>query len=298
LKKHGRNAGQTGWFYLINGYKEYVMVPIRSSIENRPAEAIPFVTADEAYSLLKVQLDRLITLLETLEPQDWTLPTACTAWNVRDIVAHQAGGYASGTSYRELIRQYSSIPKKGQLPEDAVNELQLNERANRTPAELIAELRTVGPIAIEKWAHQFKLAKLISIPHPVPGILSLRHLMWVIHSRDTWMHRLDICRAAGRDFEQTADQDGRIVALVMLDVMKRLHHKLGNPSVTIELTGISGGIWNIGPTQPSAAIRMDALTFNIYASGRFNLAEVLSQATLSGDTVLAERVLKNIMVLY
>jgi hypothetical protein len=84
----------------------------------------------------------------------------------------------------------------------------------------------------------------------------------------------------------------------MLDVMKRLHHKLGNPSVTIELTGISGGIWNIGPAQPSAAIRMDALTFNIYASGRFNLAEVLSQATLSGDTVLAERVLKNILVLY
>ena len=61
--------------------------------------------------------------------------------------------------------------------------------------------------------------------------------MWVIHSRDTWMHRLDICRATGRSFEQTAEHDGRIAELVMLDVAKALTRKLEGKSIAFDLTG-------------------------------------------------------------
>src|SRR5512135_857292 len=186
---------------------------------------IAYTTADESITLLRTALERFLGLVETLGPDDWTKPTACTAWTVRDILAHQAGGYASGTGYKEMIHQYLRIPKKVQLPEDAINETQLAERAGKTPAELIAELRQVGPVAIEKWAYQFELMKWIAIPHQVAGRLSLRHLMWVIHSRDTWMHRLDICRATGRKFKQTAAHDGRIAALVMRDVSKVLSKK-------------------------------------------------------------------------
>jgi uncharacterized protein (TIGR03083 family) len=150
-----------------------------------PAETIAYPTADEAFSLLKTQLDRFLVLLETLDEADWSRPTACTLWNVRDIVAHQAGGYASGLGYREMIRQYGRIPKRGQLPEDATNELQLQERAGKSPEEMIDELRRVGPLAIQNWAYHFRLAKQIYFPHPVGGLMSLRHLMWVIHSRDT-----------------------------------------------------------------------------------------------------------------
>jgi uncharacterized protein (TIGR03083 family) len=257
----------------------------------------PDITADEAYSLLCIELERLLGLLETLAPEDWTRPTACTSWNVQDIVAHQAGGYASGTSYKEMLRQYLVVPKRGQLPEDAVNERQLAERAGKTSAELIAELRQVGPKAARNWAYHFRLAKRITIPHPVPGSLSLRHLMWVIHSRDTWMHRLDICRATGRKFEQTADHDGRIVALVMWDVEKALYRSLGQRAVIFELSGIAGGAWKIGAGE-AAAIQMDVLDFNIYASGRFDYAEARARAKLLGDVALAEATLKNILILF
>ena len=111
---------------------------------------VPYVTADEAHNLLRTELERFTALLETLNPDDWNRPTACTAWNVRDIVAHQAGGYASGTGYREMLRQYSAIPKKGQLPEDAINERQLKQRAGKSPTELITELRHVAPTAIHR----------------------------------------------------------------------------------------------------------------------------------------------------
>ena len=57
---------------------------------------IPYVTADEAFTLLSTEFGRFDRLLETLEADDWGKPTACTAWTVRAMLAHQAGGYASG----------------------------------------------------------------------------------------------------------------------------------------------------------------------------------------------------------
>ena len=262
------------------------------------AEKIPAVTAEEAYQLLNTALDRFLALVATLEPEDWDKPTLCTEWSVRDILAHQAGGYASGTGYKEMLRQGSRIPRRGQLIEDAINEFQLRERAHKSSAELIAELHKVGPIAVQKWAYEFRLAKLLSIPHPIAGKLSFRYLMQVTHSRDTWMHRLDICRATGHDFEQTREHDGRIAELVVLDVANILASKTDRPALVLELTGIAGGTWKIGRGEPVATITMDMLEFNIFASGRYSYDEARQLISITGDTPAAEETLKNILVLY
>lgn len=271
----------------------------QTSIHSIPiALNIPYVTADEAYRLLEHEFARFSQLLDKLSDDDWHKPTACTAWNVRDMLAHQAGGYASGASYREMIRQYSARPKPGQLPEDAVNDLQVGERRDRSPEEIIAELRQVAPKAMQNWAYGFKPVKLISIPHPVSGRLSLRHLMWVIHSRDTWMHRLDICRTTGNNFEQTAEHDGRIAALVMLDVARQLRKKLPDKALVFELAGVAGGTWKIGTGTEVARLCMDVLDFNIFVSGRFSYDEGLSRAELSGDTELLKTILKDLLILF
>jgi uncharacterized protein (TIGR03083 family) len=272
------------------------MMPISSSV--LAAVGIPDVTADEAYSLMVTQLEKFISLVKTLSPEDWSKPTACTLWNVRDILAHQAGGYASGKGYWEMIRQYARIPKAGQLPEDAVNELQLRERANCSPDQLITELEQVGPAAVRNWAYGFHLMKAVAIPHAVAGTLSLRYLMWVIHSRDTWMHRLDICRATGRTFEPSAGQDRRLVALIVRDVERSLRNKLGGKSLVFDLSGFAGGAWQVGPGEPTAVIRMDALDFSIFASGRFSFEEACARAELSGDLELANCALRNILILF
>lgn len=270
--------------------------PITPSIPN--GLAIPYVSADEAFALLTNEFERFSQLLEKLKPEDWHKPTACTAWNVKDMLAHQAGGYASGSSYREMIRQYSARAKPGQLPEDAVNDLQVGERKDKSPAEIVAELRHIAPKAMHNWAYGFRLVKLISIPHPVSGSLSLRHLMWVIHSRDTWMHRLDICRATGKLFEQTAEHDGRIAALVMLDVARQLQKKVGDNAIVFELTGIAGGTWQVGSGTEIARLRMDVLDFNIFVSGRFSYDEGLARAELTGDTEFMKAILKDLLILF
>ncbi len=266
------------------------------------ALGIPYTTASEAYTLLQVELERFLTLLEKLEADDWNKPTACTAWTVRDMLAHQAGGYASGSGYLELIRQYSARPQNGQLPEDAINALQIRERQAKSPYEVIAELRQVGPPAIHNWAYRFRLAKqltrLIKVSHPVSGTISFEYLMWVIHSRDTWMHRLDICRATDHHFQQSAEHDGRIAALVMLDVAKSLTPRLQNQVLVFELTGVAGGTWKVGAGEAVAKVRMDVLDFNIFASGRFTFEQALERMEIDGEVAVAQAMLKDLLILY
>jgi uncharacterized protein (TIGR03083 family) len=262
------------------------------------AETIPYTNADEAHRLMTTALSRFIRLIESLHADDWSKPTACTAWNVHNMVAHQAGGYASGTSYKEMLRQYTSKPKPGELPEDAINAMQVGERADKTPADLIAELKQIGESAAHNWAYGFRAIKWIATPHPVGGFMSLRHLMWVIHSRDTWMHRLDICRATNRPFEQTREHDGRINELVVLDTAKKLNQKLNGQAITLALTGIAGGTWQIGKGKPVAEMEMDALDFNIFVSGRFSYKEGLQRANISGDKSVIETAFKDLLVLY
>lgn len=259
---------------------------------------IPYVSTEEAYTLLTNEFKRFSQLVEKLDDEDWNKPTACTAWTVKDILAHQAGGYASGTGYGEMIRQYSAKKKPGQLPEDAVNELQVGERRDKSPAEIIKELRLVAPKAIHNWAYRFKLVKWVAIPHPVSGTLSLRHLMWVIHSRDTWMHRLDICRATGKHFEQTAEHDGRIAALVMRDVARQLAGKLTGKSIVFELSGVVGVAWKVGDGEEVARMRMDVLDFNILVSGRFSYEEGFTRAEFSGDREFLKGLLNGLLILF
>lgn len=263
------------------------------------AALIPYVTSDEAERLGREELRRLLDLVGSLDEQDWHQPTACTLWNVRDMLAHQAGAYASGTGYRELLHQYIvAIPALGGMSEDAVNRRQLADRADRSPAELIAELRDTGDRAIENWAHRFRFFKLFAIPHPGPGWLSMRHLMLVIHSRDTWIHRLDICRATNRPFLQTAAHDGRINALVVRDLAGLLSRTLDGQAIALELDGPAGGKWRLGQGVPSATIRMDTLDFNVYASGRFTDDEAARRATFAGDLELARKAFPKFEVLY
>ncbi len=140
------------------------MTTAEHHLKLQPAAEIPYVNAEEAYQLLRTELDRFLDLVDNLDPEDWGKPTACSAWDVRDILAHQAGGYASGASWREMLRQGRQQPETGQLPVDAVNAFQLKEREGHTPQELIAELRQVGPIAARKWAS----GCLNLSPSPIP----------------------------------------------------------------------------------------------------------------------------------
>jgi uncharacterized protein (TIGR03083 family) len=263
------------------------------------AADVLYVTAAESQALAHTELGRFVALVEALGPDDWGRPTACTAWNVQQMLAHQAGAYAAGARARELLRQFGRPPKPGQLQEDAGNEVQLADRAGRSPAELIAELKATWPHAARRRARALPVVRLITLPRPDGPGLNVGHLFAVIHTRDTWMHRLDISRATGRPMQLTAEHDGRVVALVLRDLAQTLGPKLGGQTVAFDLGGAAGGRWRIGPAaEPAATVQMDALDFNIYASGRYSYAEARQRAVIAGDVALGERALRETAVLY
>ncbi len=95
----------------------------------------------------------------------------------------------------------------------------------------------------------------------------LAYLVDVVLTRDTWMHRVDLCRAVGRPMTLTADHDGRIVA----DVVREWALRHGKP-YAVELTGVAGGVFaSQGPAFGSTAsghIVIDAVEFCRTLSGR------------------------------
>jgi uncharacterized protein (TIGR03083 family) len=270
------------------------------------AAQIPALSHDEAARMAFAEYVQFLAVIESLGADDWTKPTACTLWNVRQLLAHAAGAAAGYTSWSEFNHQWSpwsqrAYRRHGYSFLDALNQIQVDDRADATPAELIAELRVVVPRAIATRRRLPAWLRALRIPFPIAGLSRLDYLTDLIYTRDMWIHRLDLCRATGRVMVLSPEHDGRIVALELRDLARQLQRK--RPAVTLvyELSGPAGGAWRIGSsTVPDATIRMDTLDFNLLASGRMTPddARGLRATTLSGDPEIAGWTLEQTQIVY
>ena len=207
---------------------------------------------------------RLDVLLRSLSDEEWSRPTDCTEWDVRAMVAHLAGAAASNASVREMVRQARlarRVERSGDFV-DKVNEVQVRERADRSPAQLVAELADLAPRAVRGRRRTPRPLRAVPLPFGPPlGVKPLGYLLGRIYTRDAWMHRVDVSRATGRDLQLTSDHDGRIVA----DVVTEWADRHGAP-YRLHLTGPAGGTWERGPGGEE--LRLDAVEMLRTVSGR------------------------------
>jgi uncharacterized protein (TIGR03083 family) len=266
------------------------------------AATIPALAHDEAGAMAREELQRFLALVESLSGDDWEQPTDCTAWSVRDILAHQAGAYAGYTSWGEFKRQVTARPGAGQMQIDALNQRQLADRAGRTPVDLIGELRVVGPKGIHTRQRLPWPLRKLKVPFGPPlGTVAVDYLTDMLYTRDTWMHRADIARATGRHFVQTAEHDGRVTALVVRDLARGLRDTLRGRTVVFDLSGAGGGRYRIGTmAEPTVIVKMDVVDFHRLASGRLTsqVAKEQGRVTLSGDRSFGDLVLAATSVVY
>jgi uncharacterized protein (TIGR03083 family) len=273
-----------------------------TSTDNRTtsqqAETIRPVSKAEAAKLAAFEVDQILNLLGQLAGDDWTQPTDCTEWNVRDMTAHLSGACAGWASWGEFIRQGVVNPHifKTIVPVDALNRRQQEDRADKSPDELIAELREVGPKAVRTRENLPGLVRKIHIPaQPMPGFMSLAYLVDVIYPRDQWMHRMDICRATGKTLVITPGHDQRLLDLVMRDVAQKLKGKL---PLVVNITGAVNASYRFGSGEPQAEIDIDYLTFNRRASMRIPVDAALETVTIRGDEAVARDFVQRCEVLY
>jgi hypothetical protein len=115
-----------------------------------PGVVQPAIQRPTAMRLAETEYQRVIDVVNALQFEDWTRPTDCTAWNVRQLVAHIAGNTKILSSPFELARQLRAAKTRqqpGQASIDALTALQVEERQHLGPEELRAELGRAGPRA-------------------------------------------------------------------------------------------------------------------------------------------------------
>lgn len=233
----------------------------------------PRTSALERSTAMKLAADeyvRFADALAELAPDDWSKPTDCPDWDVRQMACHTVGMAEMASGMRETMRQ-QRIAKKdaartGRTPLDALTALQVRERADWSPDAVVAGMRAVAPRAARGRQRVPGFVRGRSLPDKqrIGGreeTWRIGFLMDTILTRDPWMHRMDIARATGRTPHLTADHDGLIVANVVAEWADR-HQQ----AFELELTGPAGGTWSSG--QGGDRITMDAVEFCRVLSGR------------------------------
>jgi uncharacterized protein (TIGR03083 family) len=229
----------------------------------------PAIERPTATRLAVTEYQRVTDAVDALRPEDWTRPTDCTEWDVRQLVAHIAGQANLFSSPFELARQSRGAKARQQPGQPSVDNLtafQVEERQHMAPEELRAELHRVGPRGAKGRRRIPGFLRRRRLPgeevvNSAPERWSLGYVTDVILTRDTWMHRLDLARATGQDPVLTADHDGIIVA----DIVAEWTRRHGQP-YRLELTGPAGGSWSYDTSGEE--IVMDAIDFCRVLAGR------------------------------
>jgi uncharacterized protein (TIGR03083 family) len=238
----------------------------------------PVMDRKVAMRLAATEYQRVADTLASLSPQDWDKPTVCPAWDVRQLGCHIVGMASMAKGPRESARQQklaeAAAPRDGVELVDALTALQVNERKDWTPAEVVAGARAIGPKAARgrRFTPYLIRRRVMPVPQVVDGVAedwTLGYLLDTILTRDPWMHRSDLAVATGRPMHVTAEHDGLIVADVVMEWASRHGHPY-----QLTLTGPAGGTWRRGTGGES--IEMDAIEFCRALSGRDSGAAPLS----------------------
>ena len=232
-----------------------------------PVTDIASITHDEAERLAATEYDRLIGAIDALGADDWGRQTVNDLWDVKAMLGHVLGMMKGNADPAEMGRQQAvageQSQRNGTFYIDELTGLQVREHADLSSEAVAAALKETAPKALAGrfGVPEAVLATPLNPGPPFKGEWTLGFLLETILTRDTWMHRADLCQATGQEFVLTAEHDGRLVA----DVVREWAATHGQP-FTLVLTGPAGGTYTQG--QGGEHIELDAVEFCRILSGR------------------------------
>ena len=187
----------------------------------------------------------LLTLLDELETADWTRPTVCAGWDVRDVALHVLGGDLGNIAIRRDRQAYlRRAPGEDLVP--FVNRINSEwvTAARRFTPRLVRELLefTAEPIAECMGAiDDSKVDAHVSWASPKPVS---RWLDVAREYMERWVHQQHIRDATGRPGQDGAEFAGPVIAASMFALPIAL---AGQPpgTLAIEVQGPGGGLWAV-----------------------------------------------------
>ena len=258
----------------------------------------------------------LMTLLRGLNPDDWSRPTACSLWSVKDIAAHLLDG-----NLRRL-----SFGRDGQsTTPDAVisSHTDLVGYLNRLNAEWTAAARRISPrvlIDLLDFTSDQVHAFFRSLdPHgpalfPVAWAGEAASQNWFDIGREyteRWLHQQQIREAVG-----ARGLTERLWLHPTLDIFVRAlpftYQGVNAPaggSVRFEIEGDAGGVWTLirgqdewdlftgSEARPAASVTLDQeAAWKLFSKG-LDRESARRRVRIVGDTRLGEPVLSSLAVM-
>jgi uncharacterized protein (TIGR03083 family) len=230
------------------------------------ATDIPMTSRADAGPVLDGVLAAIDRQIGDLDPADASLPTDCSRWDVRAMIAHVVASTEEvGRPGKTVGRMMTGHRRHRDLNKlDARNELHTELFDGQLPA-LHAQLRTFRSGAV---------ARVNRLPRPLDGVrvssgvpdlpkVRLGHLVRVIFPRDTWMHGIDLAEATGKPRVGGAHD-----AVLVEQVLRDLALSWSGPAIDVTVTGAYEARWLIGSGSPVAELSADAVGLCRSLAGR------------------------------
>ena len=256
---------------------------------------------------LRTERDATLTITKSLTDDEWNAPSDCAGWSVRDVIAHM-GSILHGVVDPSVMPDMSSGTEVSM-------EAPVAERRGWTVEEVLAEYETYsGQVA--------DLAASVQEPPMSETMLPMgdlgTHPMAIIPCTflfDNYCHlRNDILKPNGPIDRPEPPRDEMRLAptvewmLAGLPWMCAAQLAFVDRPITLEITGVGGGTWTIGPggddgrvlvTEGAAPAAVATVTstshdFVIWGTQR---RPWKSSTSITGDTAYAGRVLDGIKVI-
>ena len=261
--------------------------------------------------------DELLALLRGLDPEDWTRPTACALWSVRDVAAHLLDGDLRRLSFQRdrlpLLAPDSEISSRGDLVA-FLNQLNAEwiRAAKRLSPALLIEL--LGFTSTRVRALFESLDPQAPAFFPVAWAGEETSCNWFDVARECtekWLHQQQIREAVKRP-----GLTSREWLYPVLDTfMRALPHVYRDAaaeegtSVVFEIEGEAGGRWSLlrqdgswklfhgaspGPLARTSITQDDA--WRLFAKS-LDPQTARRRARIAGDESLGARILQTVAVM-
>lgn len=212
-----------------------------------PAHLVP-PRAIEVRDRFPIDRAALIDLLRVLDTAEWSRPTVCADWDVRDVALHILGGDLSNISRR---RDGVQVPTWGPGEDAGAFLARVNQEwvaaARHFSSRLVIELlESSGPALFA----YFKTLDPAALGGPVSWAGRGPAPVWLDLAREymeRWVHQQHIRDAVRRPGQSEARFARPVIAASMhalpMAMDKHAGHEHG--AVVIEIPGSAGGAWSV-----------------------------------------------------
>jgi uncharacterized protein (TIGR03083 family) len=255
----------------------------------------------------------LIALLKNMSVEDWQKPTVCSNWSVKDVALHLLGGQIGNLSRRrdgnvskvtihnwdELVTFINDWNQSWVSVADRISPRLLIDLLELTGFQLCDYFQKLDPFAMGgavSWAG----------PEPAPVWLDLAR-----EYTEWWHHQQHIRDAVGKPGLKQPKYFSPVLASFIRALPSTYHETIAdeNTSVTVSITGQSGGRWTIlrenlswklysgAPAEPTAEVILDQETaWRLLTRGiSQNLAR--EQAIIKGNPTLGLQVFEMVSII-